>query len=140
MLTTALNAILGFMLRRKKVRLCCALSEKFLLVILHTFKGEGFMLLTSYLSLQMLLYAFKYRDRHSIIADMLKAVAKSSKGSKKSHIMQRGNLNSVQINRYMDILLRNGFVIIDGYKYRLSTKGLRYLENIESELRVQWRR
>jgi predicted transcriptional regulator len=88
----------------------------------------------------MLLYAFKYRDRHSIIADMLKAVAKSSKGSKKSHIMQRANLNSEQINRYIDILLRNGFVIIDGYKYRLSTKGLRYLENIESELRVQWRR
>lgn len=98
------------------------------------------MLLTSYSPLQMLLYAFKYRDRHSIIADILKAVAKSSKGSKKSHIMQRANLNSIQINRYIDVLLRNGFVIVDGYRYRLSTKGLRYLENIESELRVQWRR
>jgi len=89
----------------------------------------------------MPLCAFKYRDRHSIVADILKAIAKSDKGSKKSHIMQRANLNSTQVNKYMDILLRNGFVIIDGYRYRLSTKGLRYLENVECEvLKVQWRR
>ena len=94
-----------------------------------------------YGALKPTFYAFKYRDRHSIIADILKAIAKSERGSKKSQIMQRANLNYVQINKYLDVLLRNGYVIIDGRVYRLSGKGLRYLESIEFEiLNVQWRR
>jgi predicted transcriptional regulator len=84
---------------------------------------------------------FKYRDRHSITVDILKAIAKSQKGSNKTQIMQRANINSTQINRYIDILLLNGFVLIDGHKYRLSEKGLMFLDNVEAEvLKVQWRR
>jgi len=86
-------------------------------------------------------HTFKYRDRHSIVVDILKAISKSQKGSNKSQIMQRANINSTQINRYIDILLRNGFVIIDGYRYALSEKGLMFLDNVETEIfRVQWRR
>jgi len=99
------------------------------------------MLSIFYTLLKTPFYTFKYRDRHTIIVDMLKAIAKSRKGSRKTQIMQRANLNSNQLNKYIDILLRNGFVIIEGYRYKLSSKGLKFLENVESDvLKVQWRR
>ena len=84
---------------------------------------------------------FKYRDRQSIIADILKAVAKSTKGRRKTHIMRAAHLNSLQAGRYLELCYRNGYIIIDGYRYRLSEKGLRFLENVDSEVvKMAWRR
>jgi hypothetical protein len=53
--------------------------------------------------------------------------------------MQAARLNTFQANRYLELCLRNGYVIVDGIQYRLSGRGLEYLENIEREIiKVQW--
>jgi predicted transcriptional regulator len=85
--------------------------------------------------------SFKYRDRHQIVSDILKTVSKSNEGRKKTQIMQAAHINTVQADRYLEFCIINGYVLADGFKYRLSGKGLMFLENAENEtLRVQWRR
>jgi predicted transcriptional regulator len=94
---------------------------------------------TLHMLLRMPFYAFKYRDRQSIISDILWVVSRSNKGRKKSQIMQAARLNTFQANRYLELCLRNGYVIVDGIQYKLSGRGLEYLENIEREIiKVQW--
>jgi predicted transcriptional regulator len=102
---------------------------------------EGFMEFSFCKLLKAPICAFKYRDRQSIVADILKAVSKSNKGKRKTHIMRAAHLNSVQANRYLEVCFRNGYVVVDGYRYRLSEKGLRFIENVDSEMvKIAWRR
>jgi len=63
--------------------------------------------------------AFKYRDRVSIILDILACLMKGGKGEKKTRIMQNANLSFNQVNRYLELMLASGYVEID------STAGLR---------------
>lgn len=79
--------------------------------------------------------AFKYRDRVTIIADILKSVTENGKGKRKTKIMQSANLNYSQVNKYLDLLLRNGYVILDdGYMYKPTGEGLRFLQNLETDI------
>lgn len=81
----------------------------------------------------LLFFIFKKRDRAAIIADILKSV-NCGKGKRKTNIMQSANLNFDQVNKYLDLLLRNGYVILaDGYRYKPTSKGLRLVENLESD-------
>lgn len=84
---------------------------------------------------------FKNRDRFSIIADILKAI-RTEKGKKKTEIMRSANLSYSLANKYLDLLLRNGYVILeDGNVYRATRKGLGFLQNLQTEyLRLQFRR
>jgi predicted transcriptional regulator len=57
--------------------------------------------------------------------DILEA---SSGGTKKTHIMQRANLNPLMFKKYFPVLLRNGLVVEDGDPdggslYRVSAEG-----------------
>jgi len=66
-----------------------------------------------------------YRSRDDIIMDILEA---SSGGAKKTHIMQRANLNPVMSKKYFPVLLRNGWVVENGDPdggslYSLSAEG-----------------
>jgi len=47
--------------------------------------------------------------------------------------MQSANLSTDQMNKYLDLLIRNGYVIVDGYMYKPTSRGLRLLQNLETE-------
>jgi len=83
--------------------------------------------------LDSLLFLFKKRDRATIIADIIKSVKYKPRGKKKTHIMQSANLSYDQINKYLDLLMRNGLIIFDGGVYRSTTRGLEFLETIEAD-------
>lgn len=85
------------------------------------------------LSIDSLLSMFKKRDRATIIADIIKSIRSSSKGRRKTNIMQSANLSSDQVNKYLDLLIRNGYIIVDGHMYKPTSRGLRFLENLETD-------
>jgi len=86
------------------------------------------------LSFNPLCLMFKNRDSATIIADILKAVGESSRGKRKTNIMQSANLSHDQVNKYLDLLMRNGYIMLDGgYLYKPTGKGLRFLENLQAE-------
>jgi len=83
---------------------------------------------------------FKYRDRVSIISDILKTVKNSSsKGKRKTQIMQSANLNYDQVNKYLALLISNGYIekerseIHGGLVYRATGKGLNFVRFFEAE-------
>jgi len=91
------------------------------------------------------LHEFKYRDRVSIIGDILKTVKNSSKkGKRKTQIMQSANLNFDQVNKYLALLITNGYIKVErleirrGFVYRMTSKGLDFVKVLEGEnLRLQ---
>jgi len=85
------------------------------------------------LSIDSLLFVFKKRDRATIIADILKSIRFRPKGRRKTNIMQSANLSSDQMNKYLDLLIRNGYIIMDGHMYKPTSRGLRFLENLETD-------
>ena len=92
------------------------------------------------LSTNWLLFLFKKRDRATIIADILKSIRSSPKGRRKTNIMQSANLSSDQLNKYLDLLMRNGYIIVDEHLYKPTSKGLELLENLETDyLKLQFR-
>ena len=91
------------------------------------------------LSFDSLFSLFKKRDRATIIADILKS-ASYSKGKRKTNIMQSANLSTEQMNKYLDLLLRNGYLILNGCRYKPTSKGLKFLENLEADyLKIKMR-
>lgn len=82
-----------------------------------------------------------YRSRDEIIVDILKA---ASDGAKKTHIMQRANLNPLMFRKYFPILLKNGLIVEDddpdgGPIYGLSDDGKEFL-NMYRALRAKLRK
>jgi predicted transcriptional regulator len=85
--------------------------------------------------------ARSYRSRDDIVVDILEA---ASGGAKKTHIMQRANLNPVMFKKYFPMLLRNGFLVVDGDPdggslYRLSGDGRALLKMFRA-LRAKFRK
>ena len=79
--------------------------------------------------------AFKNRDRVTIIADILKSVSENGKGKRKTNIMQSANLNYPLVNKYLELLMRNGYVVLDdGRMYKPTSKGLKFLQNLETDV------
>jgi predicted transcriptional regulator len=68
----------------------------------------------------------KYRRRIELVAEVLTA---SLKGAKKTHIMNRGNLNFKMINYYLKTLLSSGLLSFDSTNdhYIATDKGKRFL-------------
>jgi len=77
------------------------------------------------------------RDRHDIVAEILKTAVK---GQIKTHIMYRAKLSYSQINEYLPLLVEKGFLenvhVARGKQriivYRTTSKGLQFIENLES--------
>ncbi len=81
----------------------------------------------------ILMSTFGKRDRVTIIRDILETAKKSKVGKKKTQIIQSANLNYYQVNKYMHLLLLNGFVFMDGNdRYRITNKGLQFVKTLES--------
>lgn len=78
-------------------------------------------------------FLFTKRDRATIIADIIKSVRYNPSGKRKTHIMRNANLNFDQINKYLDLLIRNGYIVSDGRVYKPTARGLEFLETVESD-------
>lgn len=80
------------------------------------------------------LFTFKYRDRATIIGDILSALCINPRGRRKTNIKQSAGLSNDMLNKYLDLLLRNGYVLIEnGDVYKLTQRGLRLLQNLDVE-------
>jgi len=79
----------------------------------------------------------KRRDRHEIVAEILKTAVK---GNIKTHIMYKAKLSYSQISEYLPLLVQKGFlenvkVVRSGQRstvYRTTSKGMEFIENLES--------
>ena len=87
---------------------------------------------------RILLSEFRYRDRATIIGDILDTIYRDTKGKTKTGIMRSTNLNFDQVNKYLNFLmvcdivkatdpLRNQELA----RYRLTEKGIRFLKNFD---------
>lgn len=86
------------------------------------------------------LYGFKYRDRVTIIGDILKTIIYSSrKRRRKTQIMLSAKLNYGQVNKYLALLITNGYIEAErsemhrGPVYRVTSKGLNFVKIVEAE-------
>lgn len=67
----------------------------------------------------------KYRSRSDVVASILEA---SRDGALKTHIMYNAALSFSQMQEYMDLLIENGLLDVDGNTYRTTKKGAHSLE------------
>ena len=79
-------------------------------------------------------HVFKYRDRVTIIIDILNSIRRSRQGKKKTQIMQSANLNYGQMKRYLNYLTNQGFLEVNGRRtYVLTSKGSEFLSVGETQ-------
>ena len=64
------------------------------------------------------------RDRLSIVADILEV---ANSGSSKTRIMFRANLSFSLLEKYLDVVVRSGFVEVQDGKYMLTERGREFL-------------
>jgi predicted transcriptional regulator len=77
-------------------------------------------------------HTFKYRDRVSIISDILAAVKNSKKGRRKTQIMQSANLNYAQTKKYLHYLLDCGYLMVTKKEtYTITHEGSRFLHLVD---------
>jgi len=88
---------------------------------------------------RIFLSKFRYRDRVTIVADILETVRNEPKGKTKTSIMRGANLNFAQANRYLELLLLRGFITeIDPMRsqelarYKPTKKGLQLVSILET--------
>lgn len=75
--------------------------------------------------------AFRYRDRVTIICDILKTV-KMKREAKKTQIMETARLNYIQTKKYLSYLLNCGYLAVTERRtYVLTEKGSSFLHLIE---------
>ena len=73
--------------------------------------------------------ASKNRDQLTIMAHILEAI-RIKKSRKKTQIMQSANLSTSLADKYLNLLMRNGYVILeDGNVYKVTKKGSYFLQS-----------
>lgn len=74
---------------------------------------------------------FKYRDRTTIMSDILKAV-KTKREAKKTQIMELARLNYVQTKKYLSYLVKYGYLAVtERETYVITEKGAHFLQMVE---------
>lgn len=77
---------------------------------------------------------FKYRDRVTIVKDILKSVTEKKEGKKLTQIMQSANLNYVQTKKYLHYMLVNGFLAFtEKETYKITKEGSKFLYILEKQ-------
>jgi len=77
------------------------------------------------------LNAFKYRDRTTIIRDILEGI-RSKKEVRRTQVMNVARLNYIQTKKYLNYLLNCGFVVLtEKGTYVITEKGKKFLQLIE---------
>ena len=79
----------------------------------------------------MQLSGFKYRDRLTIIIDILNAVNGCPRGKNKTSIMQAANLSSYQVEKYLNLLVVTDLLKIENSVYKSTEKGQRLAKDLE---------
>jgi len=76
------------------------------------------------------------RDRHDIVVDILR---KATSGRKKTELMLDAGLSSLQMQQYLDVLVKKGLLGIDETR-RLKTtkKGTEFLAKCDECLLFPW--
>jgi len=98
----------------------------------NIYEGEVGLLWVNLSPFSLFLNAFKYRDRTTIIGDILRSVRKSRDGRKKTQIMQSAKLNYVQTKKYLNYLLNYGFLVVtEKETYVITEKGSKFLQLLE---------
>ena len=93
---------------------------------------EEKMIWTSFPLFSRIFYAFKYRDRTTIVNDILKTLRDSRSGKRKTQLMQTANLNYIQFDKYLRYLLKCGFLrISDKGKIYITEEGSKFLLLLE---------
>ncbi|MFQ6064742.1 MAG: winged helix-turn-helix domain-containing protein [Candidatus Bathyarchaeia archaeon] len=87
---------------------------------------------------RIFLSKFKYRDRATIISDILDAIYRDPKGKTKTSLMRATNLNFDQANKYLNFLMLCDIVKAadplgsqEVARYRLTEKGIYLLRNFD---------
>jgi len=87
---------------------------------------------------RIFLSKFKYRDRATIVAEILDTIYRDPKGKTKTGIMRAANLNFAQANQYLNHLLLCDIVKAtdplrsqEAARYRLTEKGSRFLKDFD---------
>lgn len=87
---------------------------------------------------KILLSNFKYRDRATIIGDILDTIFRDPKGKTKTSIMRSTNLNFEQANKYLNSLILCDIVRAtdplrsqEVARYRLTERGVDLLKNFD---------
>jgi predicted transcriptional regulator len=77
---------------------------------------------------------FKYRDRTTIMIDILDTVRNSREGKKKCCIMQSARLNHLLTEKYLNYLVGCGYLGVTNKKtYAITKDGFRFLQLIEMQ-------
>jgi predicted transcriptional regulator len=76
--------------------------------------------------------AFKYRDRSTIVTDILRST--HNRGAKKTQIMQRARLNHIQTQKYLNYMVGCGYIYSEKNTYMLTDKGKKYLQIVEIQM------
>jgi predicted transcriptional regulator len=76
--------------------------------------------------------AFKYRDRLTIIVDILRAVNERPQGKRKTGIMQTANLSSPQMEKYLNLLLITELLREEDNIYKPTERGRQLAKDLES--------
>jgi len=81
---------------------------------------------------------FRYRDRATIVGDILESINRDPKGKTKTSIMRGANLNFDQANKYLRFLLLCDLVkgiqplsSQETSRYRLTKKGQNFLRDFD---------
>lgn len=85
----------------------------------------------SILNLLRVPFRFKYRDRATIVMDILDTIQHSGDGKTVTNIMRGANLNYEQVKTYLDPLLISDLIRANGPKYRVTTKGLELANQLQ---------
>lgn len=79
-------------------------------------------------------HVFKYRDRMTIMVDILDTVRNSREGKKKCPIMQSARLNHLQTEKYLNYLVGCGYLVVTNKKtYTITKDGFQFLQLIEMQ-------
>jgi len=80
---------------------------------------------------------FKYRDRASIIGDILDSINSDPKGKTKTSIMRGANLSLEQVNKYLHHLMVSGIIRTTDplesqeiARYKLTATGLKFARDV----------
>jgi len=87
---------------------------------------------------KMFLSKFKYRDRATIIGNILDSIYREPRGKTKTSIMRDANLNLSQVNKYLQLLVLCDIVRAadplnsqELTRYKLTAKGYSLLRDFE---------
>ena len=75
---------------------------------------------------------FKHRDRLTVFSEILKKTRESKEGKRKIDIVRGTNLSYPQAEKYLNLLITNGFLYMNtNERYKPTEKGLKLVKILQ---------